>query len=66
MNGYDLGILLSAIRTALPARKRGEFNEIMYRGAMSADGSDALRYALGVDRAAAQLRKFEVIQGGAA
>jgi hypothetical protein len=40
--------------------------ELMYRGAMSEQASDALRFALGVDRACAQLRKFEVITGGAA
>ena len=66
MNGFDFGILLNAIRATVPTKKRGEFDEIMCRGAMSAEASDALRFALGVDRARAQLRKFEVITGGAA
>ena len=66
MNGYDLAILLSAIRAAVPTKKRDEFDEVLCRGAMSAEASDALRFALGVDRACAQLRKFEVITGGAA
>jgi hypothetical protein len=66
MNGYDCGILLNAIRATVPTRKRCEFDELMYRGAMSEQASDALRFALGVDRACAQLRKFEVITGGAA
>ena len=48
----------------MPTRKRCEFDELMYRGAMSEQASDALRFALGVDRACAQLRKFEVITGG--
>jgi hypothetical protein len=66
MNGFDLGILLIAIRTALPTEKLAEFNDVMYRGAMSAAASDALRFALGVDRADKQLQRFTVIQGGAA
>jgi hypothetical protein len=59
MNGYDCGILLNAIRATVPTRKRCEFDELMYRGAMSEQASDALRFG-------AQLRKFEVITGGAA
>jgi hypothetical protein len=56
MNGYDLGVLLIAIRGTLPTNKLEQFDEIMYRGAMSTEASDALRFALGVDRAVAQLR----------
>jgi hypothetical protein len=64
MNGFDFGILINALRATIPTRKLGEFDELMYRGAMSSEASDALRWALGVDRARAQLRKFEVINGG--
>jgi hypothetical protein len=66
MNGYDLGTLLVAIRATLPTKRLAEFDEIIYRGAMSAEASDALRFALGVDRANEQLRKFQVINGGIA
>jgi hypothetical protein len=66
MNGYDLGVLLTAIRGALPNKRAEEFDEILYRGCMSSGASEALRFALGIDRANAQLRKFEVITGGTA
>ena len=39
MNGYDCGILLNAIRATVPTRKRCEFDELMYRGAMSEQAS---------------------------
>ena len=64
MNGFDLGILLIAIRNALPTSKLAAFNETMYRGAMSPQASDALRFAVGVDHVNEQPCKFEVIQGG--
>jgi len=66
MNGYDFGLLLTAIKAALPTKRLEAFDELMYRGAMSAEASDAVRFALGVDHANKQLRKFEVIQGAVA
>jgi len=64
MNEYDC--LTDRFKAALPSKKLETFDELMYLGAMSADASDALRFALGVDHADKQLRKFEVIQGGVA
>jgi hypothetical protein len=60
--------------TLLPKRREApiwveefqSFRADTYRGAMSAAASDELRFALGVDSANEQMRKFTVIKGGAA
>jgi hypothetical protein len=66
MNEFDWGVMLIAIRNTLPTKRLAEFDEIMYRGALCPQASDALKFAMGVSRPTEPYRPFEVIVGGAA
>jgi hypothetical protein len=66
-NHYDLGALFIAIRNVLPTNKLTEFEDLLYRAALSPHASEAFRWAMNIEpRESAAHHPFEVITGGAA
>jgi hypothetical protein len=66
MNAFDIGVFLIALRSTIPTAKLKTFEDLLYRGALSPNASDDLRWALNIEPRESAKRPFEVVTGGAA